>query len=349
MQARAKRAAVREDVVPMGRQDPAVALAHDAIATMRDLRVSPTPENFRLWYLYHAGTAPALRRELAQHIEQGRPLAESELAAIQARHAGLEEPHAAALGAVARQVAAALEEGLSLIADAEADATRYGETLHSAGRAIHAGGPQLAPVLARLLHDTMELCRRSHAAAERLHARTQEARQLRAALEEARRAAQTDPLTALPNRRAFEETIDALIEAGERVSLALLDVDRFKEINDTHGHSAGDLVLREVAGVLKAGRTAGEWPARIGGDEFAMVLPGSGRAEAEERSEALRRAIAELDFLASGDGPPFTITTSIGVAEHKSGEAAEALISRADQALYAAKRGGRDRVGREGG
>ena len=349
MGARRKLAAERSEPVPMGRQDPAVALAHDAIATMRDLRVSPTPENFRLWYHYHAGTCPALRGALSELVARGRPVDPAEMAALQARHAALEEPQAAALGAVAQQVAAALEEGLALLAGAEADAARYGASLETAGQAIRAGGPQLAQVLARLLGDTIELCRRSQAAAERLRARAEEARQLRAALEEARRAAQTDPLTALPNRRAFEETLAALIEGGERLCLALLDVDRFKAINDAQGHAAGDLVLREVAAVLQAGRPAGEWPARIGGDEFAVVLPGSGRAEAEARAEALRRSIAALEFLPPGDGPPFTVTASIGVAEHKPGEGPEALIARADQALYAAKRGGRDRVGREGG
>lgn len=347
MRARRKLAEGRSEPAVTGRQDPAVALAHDAIATMRDLRVSPTPENFRLWYLYHAGAAPAPGAAMAERPAAGEPPSPDEPAA-EARHGASEEPHAMALAAVAQQVASALEAGLALIADAEADAARYGARLQTAGQAIRTGGPQLGQVIARLLSDTIELCRRSHTAAERLRARSQEARQLRAALEEARRAAQTDPLTALPNRRAFEETMEALIEAGERVCLALLDVDRFKAINDTHGHAAGDMVLREVAGVLRAGRPAGEWPARIGGDEFAVVLPGSTRAEAERRSEAVRRAIADRAFPAEGPAPPFTVTVSMGVAELKAGEPAAALISRADRALYAAKRGGRDRVGREG-
>jgi diguanylate cyclase len=325
------------------RQDPAIALAHDAIASMRDLRISPTPENFRLWYMYHSGSSQALREELDARVAEGRPLGPDDLAALHARHC-LEEPQAVALDMVARQIEASLEEGLALLTGAGADAERYGAALADAGQAIAAGSPALAEVLGRLLADTQELCRRSHAVAERLRERADESHQLRLALEEARRAAQTDALTGLPNRRGFDDSMANLLQGEGPLSLAVLDIDHFKAVNDTYGHAAGDVVLRGVARVLRAGLAAGEWPARVGGEEFAVVLPGAGQEEARTRGEALRRAVAGIDFLAGAEGARFSVTVSLGVAEHRRGEAAEALIARADTALYTAKRRGRDRV-----
>ncbi len=135
-----------------------------------------------------------------------------------------------------------------------------------------------------------------------------------------------------------------LLQGEGPLSLAVLDIDHFKAVNDTYGHAAGDVVLRGVARVLRAGLAAGEWPARVGGEEFAVVLPGAGQEEARTRGEALRRAVAGIDFLAGAEGARFSVTVSLGVAEHRRGEAAEALIARADTALYTAKRRGRDRV-----
>jgi diguanylate cyclase (GGDEF)-like protein len=153
-------------------------------------------------------------------------------------------------------------------------------------------------------------------------------------------AARTDQLTGLPNRRAFDERLAGELARVERsrgvVSLLVLDLDRFKELNDTSGHLFGDEALKVVAGVLRASIRAGDWPARIGGDEFAVVLPGAGEAEATMIAERLRCGVASAF---ARTAVPLAASVG-GAALSGSGIDGEELHSEADRALYEAKRRG---------
>ncbi len=153
--------------------------------------------------------------------------------------------------------------------------------------------------------------------------------------------ARTDALTGLANHRAFRERLDSDSARARRtgfpVSLVIVDLDRFKRVNDTWGHQTGDAVLREVARRLQASARRGDLPARIGGEELAWLLPDTGLAAARDAAERLRRAIRDIPI------PPVgTVTASIGVAEMGPG-GPDDLVRRADAALYRAKEAGRDR------
>ena len=147
----------------------------------------------------------------------------------------------------------------------------------------------------------------------------------------------TDPLTGLHNRRAFSQALEEVAATGQRYAVAVCDIDEFKTINDLHGHAEGDRVLREVADVLRAQHAARGRLARYGGEEFVLLFPGIGTDEAVLQCEYLRQAIAGLPT-----GVP--VTVSIGVAAGGPGIRPEQALERADEALYAAKRGGRNRV-----
>jgi len=159
--------------------------------------------------------------------------------------------------------------------------------------------------------------------------------------------ASQDPLTGLKNRRRFEEDLRAELARSHRYGVAgallMLDLDHFKRVNDTLGHPAGDRVLAEMAAVLRARARETDVLARIGGDEFAIVLPRCELAEAEEVSAEIIAAIRER-MSAEPDVPP--LTASIGIAVFGVGErlSYESVLGRADTALYAAKGSGRDRV-----
>jgi diguanylate cyclase (GGDEF)-like protein len=153
-------------------------------------------------------------------------------------------------------------------------------------------------------------------------------------------AARTDELTGLPNRRAFDERLAGELARFERaqgpVSLLVLDLDRFKQLNDTAGHLSGDQALKVVAGVLRSSIRAGDWPARIGGDEFAVVLPAAGEAEATMVAERLRTGVA-----AAFESMAVPIGASVGGAVRSGAQIdAEELRGEADRALYEAKRQG---------
>ena len=153
---------------------------------------------------------------------------------------------------------------------------------------------------------------------------------------ELERLASTDTLTGLPNRRVWEDTLPRelarSVRTGSPVAIAILDLDHFKYYNDTHGHQGGDLLLKEIAALWPSELRDSDLLARHGGEEFALLLPDCGTADLEPVVEKVRRAM------------PAGVTSSAGAAVWDGVEEAEELIRRADDALYAAKRGGRDRT-----
>ena len=161
------------------------------------------------------------------------------------------------------------------------------------------------------------------------------------------RLAMVDELTGLPNRRAVQQRLaDAFRQARRQrqsLSLLMVDLDRFKAVNDTHGHAVGDQVLRHVAQVLAGVLRSGDWAGRLGGEEFLVVLPGAAAAQAADVAERMRRAVAESPCI--GPAGPLPVTVSIGVgALDDAAQSADELVDRADVLLYRAKREGRNLV-----
>jgi diguanylate cyclase (GGDEF)-like protein len=161
----------------------------------------------------------------------------------------------------------------------------------------------------------------------------------------------TDELTGLPNNRRFRRWIDIETARAKRfghdLSLLMLDIDNFKQVNDTHGHLQGDEVLRTIGRVLREESRGIDEPARYGGEEFAIGLPETGLEGAVEVAERVRERIAQTEIeMVDGRGA-MSVTTSIGAATVAlTGADARALVDAADQALYRAKRGGKNRTER---
>jgi diguanylate cyclase (GGDEF)-like protein len=172
---------------------------------------------------------------------------------------------------------------------------------------------------------------------------TQRNELLRAQAAKLEELATTDVLTGTFNRRKFNELILAEIERvrryGHPLSLLVVDIDHFKRTNDAHGHEAGDEVLIVLAGLIRAGIRATDSLARWGGEEFVVLSPEVSVEEAAGLAERLRSAAGTYKYSFVG-----RVTASIGVAQHRVGETPDELFARADEALYRAKEGGRDRV-----
>ena len=158
--------------------------------------------------------------------------------------------------------------------------------------------------------------------------------------------AYTDPLTGLSNRRLFLEEAKRMIEYsrryGEPLSLLMMDIDNFKNINDEYGHDVGDLTLKKLAEVIKRNIRGSDIAARFGGEEFVVLLPRTDEKGAELVAERIRRDFKKDPVRV--DDREITTTVSIGVAEIENGENLEELIKKADTALYRAKRTGKDKV-----
>jgi diguanylate cyclase (GGDEF)-like protein len=163
-------------------------------------------------------------------------------------------------------------------------------------------------------------------------------------LEQVQKMAETDALTGVANRRAFEVAIEREVARasryGEELTLIMLDIDHFKNLNDTYGHQAGDEVLRKVGAAIRLSSRDSDTAARYGGEEFAILLPSCPRRESFSAASRLREMISQIDTVAP-------LTVSAGIATYPAhAHTAEGLVRAADEALYESKRAGRDRATR---
>ncbi len=193
--------------------------------------------------------------------------------------------------------------------------------------------------------DKIQLAADNRRYVEELHAKTEELERLNAQL---RDIADRDGLTGLYNHRYFREALDREMARGMRhgspFSVIMIDVDRFKQFNDSFGHLAGDEALKTVAAVLKRNCRASSIPARYGGEEFVVLVPEIDKTSAMVVAERIRSDLRQSETI-DAYGTAHRFTVSLGVATYPmDGQDSETLLERADKALYGAKQAGRDRV-----
>jgi diguanylate cyclase (GGDEF)-like protein len=172
--------------------------------------------------------------------------------------------------------------------------------------------------------------------------------ELARANDELRHMSQTDGLTGVDNRRHIEERLTEAFEHAARLNeplaVVMTDVDHFKSVNDTHGHQAGDAVLRQVADVLRDTAREIDRVGRYGGEEFLVLLPGANLEDARAYAERARAAVERREFGYEGGALRRTLSAGVAAWPHPDVQHQEALVKLADDALYAAKSGGRNRV-----
>ena len=185
----------------------------------------------------------------------------------------------------------------------------------------------------------------NQALASQLQSARREAGELRSELEQSRAAQRQDKLTGMANRHAYDERVvlevDRHFRENQSLIYAIWDIDHFKAINDTHGHMAGDVVLKLVAQLLKKSIRQTDFVARIGGEEFVMLLPNTSEEEAKKLIEVIRQSIEKNSF--NFKGQSITVTASCGYTRLKPVDNIDALYDRADKMLYRAKHEGRNR------
>ena len=217
---------------------------------------------------------------------------------------------------------------------------------HSVREAELAGSRKHAANAAQLWIDFQDASRRASQYRERAETLAADHAALTKKAKVLAEVSQQDPLTGLLNRRGLDAYIGALVGASEvsdvPMTLALIDVDLFKHINDTFSHSVGDTVLRRVASVIRAHCRQDDLPVRYGGDEFLLVLAGADLATGTRVLQRLKRASDAC--LWQSETPGLNVTLSIGIATHVRGATIASTIAAADEALYAAKAAGRDRI-----
>jgi diguanylate cyclase len=311
------------------------------------------PPSYSLWYEHAAGINPELTQVLEARLTAGIALTDTEVRRLYAQHVLTRDM--SAFERIEERLKLILEEVSRAANNAGSDASRFGDTLveHSARLESEAIGPDLLrAVVADLLADTRHLCMVTRELSSQLDKSVREIGLLTERLEQAQTEALLDPLTRLCNRRGLERSIEELGEESRGLTgaaLLIVDLDHFKTINDTHGHLLGDKVLRAVAQILRANIKGRDVAARIGGEEFAVFLPDTTLPGAAAVAQQIREAVAKVRLRRTDRNEYIgSITASIGVAHARSGDTLDNLIERADEALYCAKRAGRNRVSAAG-
>ncbi len=340
--------------------EQAADFAARALDEMRRRAIPPTPNNFAVWYMHVSARMPVLSQALQNLDDAGRPFSERDNADLHGRFftADAEE---AAISDTAAKLNAEMTHVIGHISTAGEDAGSYGLELGKAIESMVTGesSEDLNLALASVLTTTKSMEMKNRALEEKLRHSAAEVTRLRSDMESLREDALLDPLTGIANRRMFDQAlrqavVDAM-ETGEPLALAMLDIDHFKNFNDTHGHQTGDQVLRLVAatlgevptgGNMVGGNSAGATlSARYGGEEFAVVAPGMDLADAVRLTDGIRQEIGGKVVRNRRTGEDLgQITISAGVAAFAFGEPIGLFIGRADRALYAAKNAGRNCV-----
>jgi diguanylate cyclase len=331
------------------RRPSSYELAARALVEMRRCKVWPTSTNFELWTKALSEPAGALATEINRLMTLGEPITEAKSAELAkfylAPRISGDDLHAASdklvqqIDAIGRTMAGAQKE--------HAD---YGRALAGATEVLSTADPLTLANLIKTLTEATRLIQTQNAVLERqLKDSTSQVRNLQQNLEAVRRDSMTDTLTNLANRKAWEQGIEAAVaeaaRSGGALSVAILDIDHFKRFNDTWGHQTGDQVIRYVASVIGRLGEAPRLAARYGGEEYAIALPGETAESAIRALEEMRLEIASRCLKRRSTNEELgNVTVSIGVAQYHRGESAAALVERADFALYASKRAGRNLI-----
>jgi diguanylate cyclase len=327
--------------------DP-TAIARAALAAMGRNGVPPDPRNFAVWYTHCAGQRPDLSGAIEALLAAREPLTSLHNEELYVRFL-TGEPDAAQLESLER-LHTTVEQVLGTIDESRSVTRDYGRTLADCSVELDAVDRNgLRAAIARLVGGTKLMSERTRALEEQLRVSRDEIHELRESLVSLEREAQTDALTEIANRKSFDlrlrHAVATAWESGTELSLLLLDIDHFKQFNDTHGHQIGDQVLRLVAQGLTESVKGRDTAARFGGEEFAILLPQTPLDGAVAVAEQIRCLIMRRRIVRKSDGAVLgTVTLSAGAACYHSGEAADELIRRADRALYLAKAEGRNCV-----
>jgi diguanylate cyclase len=306
------------------------------------------PISYTVWYEYTKGTNKALRQDVDADLQHWERLTATQTYAIYVKH--LMDPAERAIMAARRGLVDLVAEVKGNVHDAERKAAGFDTQLtrFQAGLATAKSLADVQGGVASMLEETRKVSDLLGRVASQLEESKKEAQRLVDELKNVREEALLDSLSGLFNRRGFDIELERLTSRAENngtLVLVMLDIDNFKALNDTYGHPFGDAVIGTVGQFIQNCVGATGVAARYGGEEFAILLPDHSIAAAEKLAQAIRVRVEQGKIRRRKDDEAIGgITLSGGVAGWTSGGDAASLVERADAALYAAKRAGRNRI-----
>jgi len=330
---------------PFHRPDAAASV----VLTMRQLGVPPLPRNYELFY--EAITAG--RRDLTEALTAlgGKPTQKQldDIAQTFLNHKNehlVDEAH----GTISRK----LDEIITLLRKERSSMETFGQILNETSTGLSNRQTLSREFLQRIISVTATATRTSLDQSNRtvtsIKDTSGELQEVKARLEEYKRLAETDPMTQLGNRRAFDRMLAGIYESKRDTAFSamiLVDIDRFKSVNDRYGHPVGDRIIQIVANIIRASLKEGAFAARTGGEEFAIILHGCGEDATARLADGIRQTIMDAPFVNVANGinyGPISVSAGVCMASHAQG--ADDFYAKTDRALYASKAAGRNTVTR---
>ena len=328
----------------------ALGYATSAIDLLKRATIPPYPQFYELLYTYATGVNPSLNSRINEIFRDGH--ATSDIAErlydefLRAQDAN------ARISGVSERMSRRIVAVHDAIDTAMTTASAYSASLQIASGDLGADEldtDQLRKLAGALLAETRRMQDANHQLETSLQASRDDIDALQRDLDDVRREALLDPLTKIHNRKAFDDgllrAVGRAAEGHGHLSLILIDIDHFKNFNDTWGHQTGDQVLRLVAMTLKSNIKGKDIAARYGGEEFAAILPDTDLEGAVILADNIRKAIQAKELLKRSTNEKLgRVTASFGVASYRASDTPSGLIERADRCLYAAKHLGRNKV-----
>lgn len=335
--------------MPMDEFAQSTANLKQAVPLMIKYQVPTTPSNYALWYTYVAQTNPQLNQAIDNSISQTGLCSAVTSELLYQKHLALDTERDS------EQVKHSLEAIATELHSSMKDTRLDTEQFH---QALEKGFSQLAKIdsdglsldemvglVRELVQNSQKIGVSTRFFRDQLGDAEKEIGDLKKRIEVMRKEAYEDVMTCILNRRAFDQEINTLIGMNKPFSLIIVDIDLFKTINDNFGHLFGDQVIKAIAKRISDSCNNGEKIYRIGGEEFAILLPMRKLLIARQFAESQRRAIERLNIMNKNTNQRLNnVTASFGVAEFTTGDDYQSLMHRADAQLYKAKQLGRNRV-----
>ena len=327
----------------------ALGYASSAFDLLKRSGIPPYPQFYELLYTYATGVNPTLNNRINAIFRNGDSPSMNLAETLYEEF--LKSDVNDRMTNVSERMHKRIEAVHAAIDTAMTTANAYSGSLQSASgdldREISASA--MKALADKLLAETRRMQETNRSLEQKLEASRDDIASLQRDLDDVRRESMLDPLTKIANRKSFDEGMDkAIAEANasnDPLCLMLIDIDHFKNFNDTYGHQTGDQVLRLVAMTLKSNIKGKDLAARYGGEEFVAILPSTDLEGAVIVAENIRKAIQAKELLKRSTNEKLgRITASFGVAAFRPNDTAASLIERADRCLYAAKHAGRNRV-----
>ena len=308
-----------------------------------------TPWAYAVWFEHLAGINPALSDALEQSLDSGTKLDDEAIEKLYAEY--VSECNLDIHKLLRQDLQKILGKLAGFTEETDRQATGFGDNLQSYGEKLKQNLDEsaLGSLIGEMVEDTENMRGSVLNLQNQLEQSQQEVEKLHRELESAKGEAMIDPMTGILNRRGFEKAASRILDesasSGKEICLLMVDIDHFKKINDTYGHLVGDKVIRAVAEMLKSKVKGQDSVARLGGEEFAVLLPETPAAGAFAVAEHIRKSI-EIGKIRRIDSQETigAVTVSIGIASLIPDEGINQLLNQADQALYASKTRGRNRT-----